>query len=145
MDENPIVRFIKMHSDVMTPTNATEGSAGYDIYAYENTFIAPFEMILLQTGLKIQFPKNTYGRLVERSSIAKNHQIIVLGGVIDSSYRGQICIMLYNLGKEKYEIKKHHRYVQLICESIICPPFTECRTLDETARGENGFGHSGQS
>ena len=145
MDKTPIVRFAKIHSDVMTPTKATVGSAGYDIYAFENTFIAPFEMAFLKTGLKIQFPKNTYGRLVERSGLAKNHQVIVLGGVLDSSYRGEIFIMLYNLGKKKYEIKKNHRYVQVICESIVSPFFTEQPVLDDTERGEKGFGHSGQN
>ncbi|XP_038961577.1 deoxyuridine 5'-triphosphate nucleotidohydrolase isoform X12 [Rattus norvegicus] len=80
-----------------------------------------------------------------RSGLAVKHFIDVGAGVIDEDYRGNVGVVLFNFGKEKFEVKKGDRIAQLICERILYPDLEEVQTLDNTERGSGGFGSTGKN
>lgn len=88
-------------------------------------------------------PAGCYGRVAPRSGLAAKHGIDVGAGVIDEDYRGNIGVVLFNHGKEAFEIKRGDRIAQLICERIVYPVLEEVEKLTETVRGAGGFGSTG--
>lgn len=131
------------YTDALSPTRGSELAAGYDLYSYENTMIKPNEIKLIDTGISIKVPKATYGRIAPRSSVSKKG-ILINAGVIDRDYRGPVKIMVHNLSNFNYFINKNDRIAQLILEQIKTPQVTLVTNLDNTIRGENGFGSTGK-
>ena len=106
--------------------------------------IKPGDKCLVKTDISISIPEGTYGRIAPRSGLAHKNFIDVLAGVIDFSYRGNVGVILVNHDHNNYfEIKKGDRIAQLILEKIDMTDIIEVEELDETQRGENGFGSSG--
>ena len=105
--------------------------------------IKPNEIKLIDTGISIKVPKDTYGRIAPRSSVSKKG-ILINAGVIDRDYRGPVKIMVHNLSNFNYFINKNDRIAQLILEQIKTPQVTLVTNLDSTIRGENGFGSTGK-
>lgn len=99
---------------------------------------------LCKTDLQIALPDGCYGRVAPRSGLAVKHFVDVGAGVVDADYRGNLCVVLFNFGKEDFKVKRGDRIAQLICEKISYPELEEVQRLDETVRGENGFGSSGR-
>lgn len=125
------------------PTRSTPGSAGYDLYAVEACSLDPGERCLIDTGISIQVPPNTYGRIAARSGMSVQYGIQIGAGVIDEDYRGNVKILMFNHGNETVHIKYGDRIAQLILEQIKCLPIEETDILDDTERGRSGFGSSG--
>lgn len=127
------------------PTRTDDGAAGWDIYANENIKIVSNGIVSVASGIALSIPRGHYGRIAPRSGLAKKFGIDTLAGVVDSSYRGHVEVILVNHGKEDYVINQGNRIAQLIiekCNDEITPlVVTE---LDETVRGEKGFGSSGK-
>ena len=99
---------------------------------------------LISTGLSIALPPHTYGRIAPRSGLASKNFIDVGAGVIDSDYRGELKVLLFNFNESNFEIQRGHRIAQIICEKIILPKVVETTVLDSTDRGSAGFGSTGQ-
>lgn len=125
---------------------ATEGSACFDLVSVED-FVAiyPSNRATIKTGIKLELPKNFVGLICPRSGLAQKHGITVLNapGIIDSDFRGEICVIIQNLGKEKIIINKGMRIAQILLLKM--PKFKilyDC-DLSQTKRGENGFGSTG--
>ena len=146
------IKFVKLFSGAFEPMRATIGSAGLDLASVEKVVLEPLERKTVHTGLKVELPQGTYGRLASRSGLAFNHGIIVIGGVIDFDFRAEIMIILVNLSKEKYVIEPGDRVAQLIVEKIeilgidiLNPSKTEIVpvTVREIRNGK-GFGSSGK-
>lgn len=136
------VRFTKLHPDAKTPTRAHESDAGNDLYALEDFTIYAGETLLVKTGIAVALPEHAYGQISGRSSLAKNG-IFVTGGVIDSSYRGAISVILNSCaGNVMMHYKKGDKIAQLIVLPILEVTWKEVETLDTTVRGSNGFGSS---
>uniref|UniRef100_A0A8C0D690 Deoxyuridine 5'-triphosphate nucleotidohydrolase n=1 Tax=Balaenoptera musculus TaxID=9771 RepID=A0A8C0D690_BALMU len=95
--------------------------------------------------VKTDIPSGCYGRVAPRSGLAAKHFIDVGAGVIDEDYRGNVGVVLFNFGKEKFEVKKGDRIAQLICEQIFYPEIEEVQVLDDTERGSGGFGSTGNN
>ncbi|PCH41966.1 dUTPase-like protein, partial [Wolfiporia cocos MD-104 SS10] len=95
------------------PEQSTPNSAGYDIHAIEDATIKPGETATIETGLKVLFPYGHYGQLATRSSMAKQ-SLLVMGGIIDWDYRGEIKVMIHNLGSESYEVHSTDKIAQLL-------------------------------
>ncbi|GAB1286827.1 Deoxyuridine 5'-triphosphate nucleotidohydrolase [Apodemus speciosus] len=112
--------------------------------AYDYT-ISPMEKALVKTDIQVAVPSGCYGRVAPRSGLAVKHFIDVGAGVIDEDYRGNVGVVLFNFGKEKFEVKKGDRIAQLICEQICYPELEEVQTLDDTERGSGGFGSTGKN
>lgn len=126
------------------PFRANKTDAGADLFSIENVKILPLERKAISTGIYVEIPEGYYGRIAPRSGLAYKNGIDVLAGVIDSSYRGEIKVILFNTDKDKiFEIKIGDRIAQLIIEDHFNFEFEVSDELSYTERGEGGFGSTG--
>lgn len=123
---------------------ATVGSAGIDLRSNENLTISSEERVLIKTGLFIELPSGYEAQIRPRSGLAFKHGITVLNspGTIDSDYRNEIAVILYNTG-EKFSIEKGDRIAQMVIQKVPEVTFVEVEELSETERGLNGCGSTG--
>ena len=137
----------KLYSDVNLPAYETSGSSGMDLQAYisEEIILKPGERKLIPTGLSIAIPENLEIQIRPRSGLAYKKGISVVNtpGTIDSDYRGEIKVLLINLGKEDFIIKKFERIAQMVVCPITKVVLSETNDLPDTIRGEGGFGSTG--
>jgi len=138
----------KLNSKVQLPKYKTDGSSGMDLMAFiENPIkIKPQESSLIPTGISIAIPEDTEVQIRPRSGLAAKSSISVLNtpGTIDSDYRGEIKIILFNHGKEEFIINNNDRVAQMILMPIIKAEFEEVENLPKTFRGSGGFGSTGK-
>ncbi|XP_068407220.1 deoxyuridine 5'-triphosphate nucleotidohydrolase, mitochondrial isoform X3 [Eschrichtius robustus] len=139
------LRFVRLSEHATAPTRGSERAAGYDLYSAYDYTVPPMEKALVKTDIQIALPSGCYGRVAPRSGLAAKHFIDVGAGVIDEDYRGNVGVVLFNFGKEKFEVKKGDRIAQLICERIFYPEIEEVQVLDDTERGSGGFGSTGNN
>lgn len=136
-------------TDLPLPTYATDGSAGMDLFAAVEAELTlhPSETVLVSTGYSIQLPEGFEAQVRPRSGLAIKHQIGILNspGTIDSDYRGEIKVILSNFGKEPFVVRRGDRIAQMIIQRYVRVEWEEVKSLDETARGGGGFGHTGVS
>jgi len=141
------MKFKKLTQTAISPKRAGTKEAGIDFFfAPENNSsisIMPQAMCLLDTGIACEIPEGHFGMLKDRSSMAKNY-IHVLGGILDSSYRGSIKVMLINLGRGEYVVNPGDKIVQMIVLKYNSEPVEEAEELSSSERGEKGFGSSGK-
>ena len=134
----------KLHKNIILPEYKTDGSSGMDLMAnVEQTVkILPGEKKIISTGIMVAIPEQYEIQIRPRSGLAAKNGISVLNtpGTIDSDYRGEIKVILINLGKDIFEIKKNDRIAQMIVCPIIKVELEEVESLPETVRGEGGFG-----
>lgn len=138
----------KVRDNAKLPTRATEGSAGYDLYACidKPLFLKGGDIAVIPTGIAIGLDDPHYAAFIyARSGLAIKHGIGLLNsvGVIDSDYRGEICVGVINQISEAYEIQPFERIAQMVIEPVALPELTEVSDLDETVRGAGGFGSTG--
>lgn len=143
-ESKPVLRFQKLTTNATTPTRGSASAAGYDLYSAYDYEVAPLSKELIKTDIAVAVPFGCYGRVAPRSGLAVKHFIDVGAGVIDSDYRGNVGVVLFNFNKENFQVKKGDRIAQLICERIEYPDLIE-EELDNTQRGESGFGSTGVS
>lgn len=129
--------------DAKAPSIAHKGDAGADLYAAGNHKIMPMEVGIIPTGVKVAIPKGYAGLIWDKSGIASRHSVHNIAGVIDSGYRGEIKVVMINMGKEAFEINKGMKIAQLIIHEVPEIEFVESDSLDETSRGDRGFGSTG--
>ena len=138
----------KLNPKAELPKYKTEGSSGMDLMALiENPItIKPQNSALISTGLSIAIPEDTEIQIRPRSGLAANSNISVLNtpGTIDSDYRGEIKIILFNHGKENFAINNNDRIAQMILMPIVKAEFEEVENLPKTLRGSGGFGSTGK-
>ena len=138
----------KLHSDVNIPKYETEGSSGLDLEAYieKDLRLLSGERKLVPTGVSVAMPNNFEIQIRPRSGLAYKNGISVINtpGTIDSDYRGEIKVLLINLGTEAVTIKKFQRIAQMVICPIIKANLKEVQELPETIRGAGGFGSTGQ-
>ena len=130
------------------PTYATELSAGLDLRANLDTPIElkPLQRCIVPTGLYMSLPKGYEAQVRPRSGLAIKKGITVLNspGTIDADYRGEICVILINLSSENFIIEDGERIAQLVISKFEHTQWNEVEVLDETERGDGGFGHTGK-
>lgn len=138
----------KLHSDVNIPKYETEGSSGLDLEAYieKDLRLLSGERKLVPTGVGVAMPNNFEIQIRPRSGLAYKNGISVVNtpGTIDSDYRGEIKVLLINLGTKAVTIKKFQRIAQMVICPIIKANLKEVQELPETIRGAGGFGSTGQ-
>lgn len=143
MKEN-ILEIKKLDERAIIPTYGTNDSAGADLYALldDNLEIKPGETILIGTGLAMEIPKGYVGLIYARSSLGTKKGLAPANkvGVIDADYRGEIKIPLFNQSKETQTITPGERIAQIIFTPYLKVNFQEVDSLDETIRGQGGFG-----
>lgn len=131
------------------PVRSTVGSAGYDLFACTEEPITLFsgERTLISTGIAIALPDNRVAAFIyARSSLGVRHGIIPSNcvGVIDSDYRGEIMVGLHNTSKETYTIEPLERIAQMIIQPVFTPNLVVVEELEDTQRGDGGFGSTGR-
>ena len=145
--EKQIVKVIK-EEGVKLPAYETTGAAGMDVRANitKEIELQPLDRVLIPTGLKFAIPEGYEIQVRPRSGLARKHGLTVLNtpGTIDSDFRGELGIILINLSRETYVIQPEERIAQLVLSPVVQAEFEEVETLNETERGEGGFGHTGK-
>lgn len=130
------------------PGYATEGSAGVDLKANieEPITLAPFQRVIVPTGLRIALPKGTEAQVRPRSGLAAKHGITVLNtpGTIDADYRGEVGVILINLSDKDFVINPGERIAQMVLARFERFEWEEVEQLDSTSRGEGGLGSTGR-
>ena len=138
----------KSNPSVRLPTYKTNGASGMDLMAFmeKPIHLEPGKSCLVPTGLSVAFPKEYEIQIRPRSGLAVKSNISVLNtpGTIDSDYRGEIKIVLFNHGKENFIINKDDRIAQMVLTPIIKIELEETNELPESIRGERGFGSTGK-
>ncbi len=134
-------------SDNTLPEYQTAEAAGMDMYAFleEDKTIKPMERILIPTGIYVEIPDGFEGQIRPRSGLAYKHGITILNapGTIDSDYRGEIKVLLINLSQEDFTIKNGDRIAQLVIAPFVKVAWEEVSILQDTFRGEKGYGSTG--
>jgi dUTP pyrophosphatase len=129
------------------PKKATEGSAGFDLLASndEEIVIAPGERVLIPTGIVLELPPGHEAQIRPRSGLAWKCGVTLLNtpGTIDSDYRGELKIILINLGQEPFPVKKGDRIAQMVIAQFLDCRLEEASELSKTGREDGGFGHTG--
>jgi dUTP pyrophosphatase len=128
------------------PRYGTEGAAGLDVVAAEDLTLQPGQRHAVATGFAIAIPEGFEVQVRPRSGLALKHGITCLNtpGTIDHDYRGEVKVILANLGAEPFEVRRGERIAQLVPAPVLKAEFSEVAELGETARGAGGFGSTGQ-
>ena len=128
------------------PAYATEHAAGMDVVAAEDVTLAPGARHAVATGFAIAIPEGHEVQVRPRSGLALKHGITCLNtpGTIDSDYRGEVKVILANLGSEPFEVRRGERIAQLVPAPVLRASFKVVESLDDTARGGGGFGSTGR-
>ena len=138
------VKLRRLSDDAVVPTKATKGSSGYDLYITEDEMVLQGHTQLCKTGIAIELPMGYEGQVRSRSGLAK-HGIVVANspGTIDSDYRGEVGVLLYNQGDYDRIMYKGERIAQLVIQKIPNVTIEEVDNFSDTDRGSGGFGSSG--
>ena len=134
---------IMLDPGAAVPHRAHQADAGLDLFSREEQIILPGESAVFDTGVHVELPEGTFGKLESKSGLNVNYDIVSCGGTIDCGYVGSIKVKLYNLGKKPYMVRKGQKIVQMVIIPILTPELEIVDHLDETERGSNGFGSSG--
>ena len=129
-----------------TPSYATDGAAGLDVVAAEDLILAPGQRHAVATGFAIAIPEGYEVQVRPRSGLALKHGVTCLNtpGTIDHDYRGEVKVILANLGSEPFEVRRGERIAQLVPALVTKAHFSEVGELTETSRGAGGFGSTGR-
>lgn len=135
----------RLDPDLPLPRYAHPGDAGLDLLAAVDTTLAPGQREAVSTGLAVAVPVGWVGLVHPRSGLALRHGLTVANapGTIDAGYRGEVRVILVNLGDEPVEIARGDRIAQLVLQQVGRATVVEVAALDDTARGEGGFGSTG--
>jgi len=141
------IKRIGDQEDIALPAYETEGSSGMDLRAAvkDEVTLRPGEIRLIPTGLAVSIPPGWEAQIRPRSGLALKHGIGMANapGTIDSDYRGEIGLVVINWGHEAFTIRRGDRIAQMVITSVARAEVVEVDDLDETRRGDGGFGHSG--
>jgi len=136
-------------NDIPLPVYATEGSSGLDVRAavVEEIILKPGKVLLVPTNLLVEIPAGYEIQVRPRSGLAAKHSIGILNspGTIDSDYRGEVKIILMNFSGEDFPVKRGERIAQLVISKVYRAEFIEKKELNDSERGEGGFGHTGKN
>lgn len=138
------INFKKLSEIAVSPKFAYKADAGFDLCTVEDFVLLPQEHKLVPTGIALEIPEGHVGLVWDKSGIANNRHIKTVGGVIDSGYRGEIKVGLFNLGKNPQEFKAGDKIAQMLIQKVEQSEFIEVSELIESERGEKGFGSSGK-
>lgn len=137
------VRVKKLSDRAFLPTRGSDEAAGLDLYAAEALTIAPRSRALVPTDIAISIPMGTFAHILPRSGLAVKYGIHVGAGVVDSDYRGNVGVLLFNHSDEEFVISAGDRIAQMVIKPCLLMSVQESDTLEPTGRGIHGFGSTG--
>jgi|SRR3989338_4261873 len=138
------IKVKKLSPTAVLPKYTLPGDAGMDLYSNESMIVLPMDRKLVPTGISMAIPNGFVGLIWDKSGIAGNHGIKTMGGVIDAGYRGEIKVVLHNLSDKTFHIEKGAKIAQMLIQTIEQKRIEEVNELDETSRGDGGFGSTGK-
>jgi len=136
------IKLKRLDKTLPLPKYQTEGSSGLDLYAREDCVIRPGDFKTIPTGISVEVPYGMEGQVRPRSGLASNSGVGILNspGTIDSDYRGEIKVILFNFSSEDFNVKRGDRIAQLVITSVVQVDLEEVESLEETDRNKGGFG-----
>ena len=138
-----MIKIRKLSPLAVLPRYVHPHDAGLDLYSAETTTILPQERKLISTGIALAIPAGYVGLIWYKSGIATKHGLKTMAGVIDAGYRGEVKILLHNLSQQSYTVEAGSKIAQMLIQPVEQKQIVEVEELDETERGEQGFGSSG--
>jgi dUTP pyrophosphatase len=139
-----LVKIKKLHPEARVPAYAHPGDAGMDLYTLEDTKVLPGQVAKIRSGLAFELPEGYVGLCWDKSGVSANGRIKTLAGVLDAGYRGELLMVVINLGTEPYVFKKGDKVLQMLIQKVERPEIVEVEELSETSRGGGGFGSTGK-
>jgi len=139
------LRFKRVHPDAVLPSYAHPDDAGMDVRSVADLTIAPGSRALVPTGLVMLLPPQYEAQVRPRSGLALKSGVTVLNapGTVDAGYRGEVGVILINLGSSDFQVKKGDKIAQIVIAPVTQPEILETDSVDETDRGTGGFGSTG--
>ena len=139
------LKFKRIHPDATLPSYAHPGDAGMDVRSVDDLVIAPGSRALVHTGLVMMLPPGYEAQVRPRSGLALKKGVSVLNtpGTIDEGYRGEVGVILVNFGEEDFSVAKGDKIAQIVVAPVTVAEIIEADEVDETQRGEGGFGSTG--
>ena len=138
------IRVMKLSDTATIPTRGSAVAAGWDLYASQECVVPARGKAIVSTDISIAVPVGYYGRIAPRSGMAWKKHTDIGAGVIDADYRGPVGVVMFNHSEEDLKIEVADRVAQLVIEQISMAPLTEVDSLDDTERGEGGYGSTGR-
>lgn len=135
---------IMIDDNAFIPVRAHDTDAGIDLMTPVDVVIKANDSAVIDTGVHVAIPEGYFGKLESKSGLNVNHNVVCLGGVIDCGYTGSIKVKLYNLGDEPMSFKRGNKIVQMIIQPCSLTSFCIVDSLEDTERGNNGFGSTGE-
>ena len=133
----------RLHPEAILPSYAHPGDAGMDLYSCEQLVIPPQERRLIKTGISLAIPPGYVGLIWDRSGLASKHGLKSMAGVIDTGYRGEVCVLIHNLSLGPFTVEKGMKISQMLIQPVTQMELEEVASLDDTDRGAGGFGSTG--
>lgn len=134
----------RIHSDAVVPSCAHEGDAGFDLCASEPVTVQSGDVVQVPTGIALEIPEGYVGLIWDKSGLAQKKRLKTLGGVIDSGYRGEVFVGIVNLGDASYTFEVGDKVAQMLIQKVEVPKIVEVDELNDSERGEKGFGSTGK-
>jgi dUTP pyrophosphatase len=146
MNDSPKILVKILKPEAQLPKKLDKGSSGFDLFSIEDKILFPGERSLFKLGIALEIPEGFEAQIRSRSGLCLKHGILVLNspGTIDSSYRGEIGIILYNTSQKKYQIQKGDRIAQMVFQKVPEVSLVQTEEIKSTERGANGFGSTGK-
>ena len=137
------IKIKKLSETAISPKYANPGDAGMDFYSNETVNLQPNERKLISTGIIMAIPEGYVGLIWDKSGLASKHGLKTMAGVIDSGYRGEIKVLVHNLSNQLYLVEAGKKIAQMLIQPVEQKTITEVEDLNQTDRGEGGFGSTG--
>lgn len=138
------IKVKRLNADGILPSYARYGDAGMDLFASERTFVAGGSIARIKTGIAVEIPFGFVGLCWDKSGLAMNKCLKVLGGVIDSGYRGELILGVFNFGHLDYTFERGDKVMQMLIQPVSHCSIMEVSELSPSERGADGFGSSGK-
>jgi len=137
------LRVKKIHPEARLPVYQHSGDAGLDLFSAVDEVLGAGELKAVPTGIQMAIPEGYVGLIWDKSGISLQG-VHRLAGVVDAGYRGEVKVVMINLGREPFAIKRGMKIAQLLIQPVVTAEVTETADLDDTSRGEGGFGSTGR-
>ncbi|OGD23748.1 MAG: deoxyuridine 5'-triphosphate nucleotidohydrolase [Candidatus Aminicenantes bacterium RBG_13_64_14] len=136
------LRVKRIHPEAKLPVYGHSGDAGLDLFSVVDRELAPGEVFAVPTGIQVAVPAGYVGLVWDKSGISLQ-RVHRLAGVVDSGYRGEVQVVMINLGAAPFAVRKGMKVAQMLVQPVAAVSVIECEALDGTLRGEDGFGSTG--
>jgi len=143
----PTLLRVVLEPGAAAPEYATDGAAGLDVRSYEDVTLSPMERRLVRTGVRVEVPPGFEVQVRPRSGLAVKHGLALVNspGTVDADYRGEIGVVMINLGSDVVQLSRGERVAQLVVAPVERVEVVQTDSLSETTRGEGGFGSTGRA